>query len=776
MSGKKLLFYFIGLLFFQYSCKQDEFDKYDRPDWLAGKVYTQIKAEENLSVFAKCLELTGYDKVVDVSGSYTVFAPTNEAFDIYFQSQATYSSVEDIPEEKLLELVKFHILQNPWSRSQLRKLDVNGWIDPDDELNDEPRGFKRETLLLLDDIKVGVQPREGAKDELIIVDTTLTDWHRRVITDSRKYAPIFYSEFFGIYDLPLSDYNFYFGRNFDNADDMYYVNARLVGDEIFAENGFVHPVDRVVEPLKNANELLRANDNGNNYSKFLDLVNQFPSFSYNQDETNNQAGASEGLMVDSLFDLTYPDLTFNITGERTKAPAGGTGFPENVSIRFHHGLIAPTNEAFDQFVEQYIAGGTQWGTLENTPNKIKRIIANSYFSANPIFESDIQSGFYNGETDIIYLDQSSIVQKYFGSNCTFLGVNKPVIPRAFQSITGPVYRERNFSTVMQAIEFSGLLSALKREGENYSLFVVPDARLRADSSLFYHYSRINGRESESFTAIQKGEVPRTYYMSENDIRFLLLNQVAVETPKGVAHIEFLKTLAGNHLVWDNITGTVSGTRPSINGYNSGNEVVVVPSQISNNADNGVTYSVNAWFSFSTTNIYILISSNFTGFHGLLKKAGLADEKGYKYTFLSDNSLYTVFAPTNEALEAANASSLEGDELIDFLKLHFIVGDLIFTDGKLGSRYYKTLREVPATQSSAAYNNEIFIETYPDIITIPDKEGNIYNRLLVESDNVNMITTRGLNQPGVETNYPNIITTGVVHAVDKALLFEELEVK
>ncbi|HPR32629.1 MAG TPA: fasciclin domain-containing protein, partial [Prolixibacteraceae bacterium] len=69
----------VGLLVFHYSCKQDEFDKYERPDWLAGKVYTQIKAEENLSTFAKCLELTGYDRVVDVSGSYTVFAPTNEA-------------------------------------------------------------------------------------------------------------------------------------------------------------------------------------------------------------------------------------------------------------------------------------------------------------------------------------------------------------------------------------------------------------------------------------------------------------------------------------------------------------------------------------------------------------------------------------------------------------------------------------------------------------------------------------------------------------------------
>ncbi|MCF8359759.1 MAG: fasciclin domain-containing protein [Prolixibacteraceae bacterium] len=776
MTKGKIFLFLTGLLFFQFSCKQDEFDKYERPDWLEGKLYTQIKAEENLSTFAKCLELTAYDQVIDVSGSYTVFAPTNEAFDSYFQNHSSYNSVEDIPVDKLLEMVKFHIVQNPWSRSQLRKLDVNGWIDPDDELNDEPRGYKRETLLLRDNIKVGVNAREGDKDELIIVDTTQTGWHRRVITDSRKYAPVFYQEYFAINELPLSDYSFYFDRDFEDADNMYYVNARLIGDEIFAENGFIHPVDRVVEPLLNANELLRSNENGHNYSRFLELVNWFPSFNYNIDETNDQAGASEGLQVDSLFNLTYPDLTFNITSEKTKAPADGDGFPVNVTIRFHHGLIAPTNEAFDLFVNEYIRGGNQWGNLANTPNKIKKIIANAYFSFEPIYESSIQEGFYNGENDLVFLDQSTIVQKAYGSNCTFIGVNKPVIPRAFKSITGPVYRLQNYSKVMQAIEYSGLLSALKRNDEEYALFVVNDQKSKADSSLFYEYKKIKDRESETFTAIQTGEVPRTYVMSENDIRFLLLNQVAIDVPTGVAHIEFLETLAGNHLIWDNVAGTVRGTNPSIDGYLRGDVVDVVPKQISTDADNGITYDVNAWFSFSTTDIYFMISSNFVDFHSLLNKAGLADEKGYKYTFLSDNSVYTVFAPTNEALEAADASSLEGDELVDFLKMHFVVGDLIFTDGKAFTGYYKTLRELPATESTAAYNTEIFIETRPDLISIPGKDGNNYHQVLVEDDNVNMITSRDLNRSGTTTNYPNIITTGVVHAVDKALLFDQLDVK
>jgi hypothetical protein len=50
---------------------------YERPEWLLGKVYTQILEEAELTTFARCIELTGYDQIINVSGSYTVFAPSN---------------------------------------------------------------------------------------------------------------------------------------------------------------------------------------------------------------------------------------------------------------------------------------------------------------------------------------------------------------------------------------------------------------------------------------------------------------------------------------------------------------------------------------------------------------------------------------------------------------------------------------------------------------------------------------------------------------------------
>ncbi|MFA9388212.1 MAG: fasciclin domain-containing protein [Prolixibacteraceae bacterium] len=769
--------YFLGTILFAvifYSCNKNDFDKYERPDWLAGKVYSQIKAEENLSTFTKCLELTEYSQVIDVSGSYTVFAPTDEAFQLYFSQHTKYKSVDDIPEAELLALVKYHIVQNPWSRDQLRSLDVNGWIDPEDEFNDKPRGYKRETLLLGKDAKYGIKTIYGDIDELMIVDTTQSSWHRKVATDSRKFAPIFFQEYFGIYNLKLSDYSFYFDRTFENNEDIYYVNGRVEGDEIFAENGFVYKIDRVVDPLQNAFEILSSKENTNTYSKFLTLVEKFPTLVYNETKTFDQPGADLGLAVDSLFDLTFPNLVFNITSEKTKAPASGSGLPSEVTIRFHHGLIAPTNDAFDSFVEQYVSGNKQWGSIDAMPQRIKKIITNTYFSTNPIYETDIDEGFYNGEEDIVRINLSDIVQKEYGSNCTFLGVNKAVVPRAFKSITGPIYRQPGYSVMMNAIEFSGLLSALKREGEDNLLFAVPDSRLRLDSSLFYNSRKIENTVFESFTAIQSTTPPKTFYLNKNDIRLLLLNQVAVESPTGIARKEFLKTLAGNYLIWDNINGTVKGTSPSKYGYRGSTAVVLKPLQISTDTDNGNTYNVDAWFDFTTDLIFQQISTKFPMFHSLLTKAGYALTKEYRYKFLSSNKIYTIFAPSDQALIDIQADTLSGKNLENFVKLHFVQEQMIFTDGKLASGYYKTACELPVPGSSRTKNAEIYLETGIDEIVVKAKNGNDFLKL-EESISTNFITSRNLNV-NIETNYPNIMATGVIHQIDKAFQLNLLDVQ
>ncbi len=740
-------------------------DKYARPEWLAGKVYTQLLDQPELSTFALCVKLTGYDTIIDRSGSYTIFAPNNEAFATWFQQHPLYNVVEDIPDEELEYLVKYHMVQNPWSKIQLRSLDVWGWIDTLDINNDKPRGFKRETLLLEKNKKLGIKFNRESKD-FHIIDTLESNLYRMYLTDSRKYAPIFFKEYFDIYDLKTDDYTFYFDRPIESADDIYFAGAKVIGDEIFAENGFVYNIDRVVDPLQNAYQLLETEAGDHSYSLFLELINRFPEFRYNEEKTFDQPGANEGFVVDSLFDLTFPELAFDILNEETTPPKGTFGLPRNVSIRFHHGVAAPTNEAFNQLINDYLAGPGKWGDLENAPQHIRRIIANTHLSTDPIYPTDFENGFINGEDDRVTMDQSDIVQKQFGSNATFVGISKAIVPRAFKSVTGPIYQQRGYSFSMFAIEQSGLLPALKRENKDYMLFIESDVDCQADSSLLYDYTNKN------FQLFQgKGIQKRQFALNVNELRTLFLNHVGIRNPRGIARKEFIKNLAGNFLVVNNETGEVSGTAPTTVGFLGSELASEFPEQISVDADNGKTYKIKNWFSFSAVNLYTRLSGKYPVFHNLLKKAGLSNESEYRYTFLSDNENYTVFVPSDSVLNAFRADTLSIPDLRNLLMLHFVLGELIFTDGSATPGYYETTRiDERSTEFSLVYS-QIYVDPRPDQIFFPDQTGGEY--LMVPESNVtNLMTGRNLGT-GTEV-FPMVLINTVVHEIDRVLVFEELD--
>ena len=265
-------------------CKDEFHRTYDPPSWLAGKLYTQLLSRPELSTFARCVKLSGYDTIINVSGSYTVFAPNNDAFNLYFQSHPGYTTVDQIPVAELTRIVKFHIIQDPWSSAQLEQLDVFGWIDSTDLNNNKPRGNKRQTILRENNRSYGI--KVDIDGYTLILDSTQSSWRRRQYTDSRKYAPIFYKQYFDIYHLNLNDYSFYFNRPFTSANDIYYVGGKIVTADIIAENGFIQVIDRVIDPLLNAYQILSTQQNNISYTKYRDLADIFSSFTFDQTQTN----------------------------------------------------------------------------------------------------------------------------------------------------------------------------------------------------------------------------------------------------------------------------------------------------------------------------------------------------------------------------------------------------------------------------------------------------------------------------------------------------------
>lgn len=94
-------------------CKKG-YDKYwSKENPKTGFIYDKVKSDPNFTTFAAGLERADLVKYVNVSGLYTVFAPTNEAFQKYFQRMG-YSSINDVPINTLFTILSYHIANNMW--------------------------------------------------------------------------------------------------------------------------------------------------------------------------------------------------------------------------------------------------------------------------------------------------------------------------------------------------------------------------------------------------------------------------------------------------------------------------------------------------------------------------------------------------------------------------------------------------------------------------------------------------------------------------------------
>ncbi len=247
MSSRFFCMGFVWLIVFLISgCNNpfsgvEQHEKYQIPEGLAGKLYTQVKAEDNLTIYASALEITGFDETFNTSGSYTLLAPTNSAFEVFFQDHPDYQSIEDIPVGTLTRMIKFLTLQNSWNEEQFRKLSANnGWGSDDTDEWKSSYVYKKETILEEEPKKVWMD------DEGRIVDSVESSSYYIRAADYRKFMPVFTREYFEINELNKEDYELYFDRTIEINDDIYMAGAKIEGDGIFAANGFIYKLDRVV--------------------------------------------------------------------------------------------------------------------------------------------------------------------------------------------------------------------------------------------------------------------------------------------------------------------------------------------------------------------------------------------------------------------------------------------------------------------------------------------------------------------------------------------------
>lgn len=94
-------------------CKKGFDDYYNQKAPKGGYLYEKLKADTSFSTFTKGLERANLVQFIDKGGLYTVFAPTNAAFNQYLAAN-NYASIDAVPVDKLFQILSFHIVNNLW--------------------------------------------------------------------------------------------------------------------------------------------------------------------------------------------------------------------------------------------------------------------------------------------------------------------------------------------------------------------------------------------------------------------------------------------------------------------------------------------------------------------------------------------------------------------------------------------------------------------------------------------------------------------------------------
>jgi uncharacterized surface protein with fasciclin (FAS1) repeats len=90
-----------------YGCKKVEYVEETSDDVLIGAYFEQNS--NDFSIFYSVLKKSGTLSFLNAYGTYTCFAPTNEAFNNFFSAKGK-TSVDDFTPEELKDLVRYHVI------------------------------------------------------------------------------------------------------------------------------------------------------------------------------------------------------------------------------------------------------------------------------------------------------------------------------------------------------------------------------------------------------------------------------------------------------------------------------------------------------------------------------------------------------------------------------------------------------------------------------------------------------------------------------------------
>jgi uncharacterized surface protein with fasciclin (FAS1) repeats len=686
-------------------CKDDDVLT-GQPSWLGNSIYERLEEDGNYKTMLKLIDDLGQHEVLSHTGSKTLFAANDEAFQKWFGNNSWGVSSYD----KLSLAQKKLLLNNSMvNNAYLIELLSNGRPQGEDNHPEEGRTMRRLTATSVYDSVQIMKPDQMPNTE---VWAKFKDNGRSIpILKDASAAPMihFLPAFMKYNKFTNNDLDVLTNHQANDINEAWVNGKKVIERDITCKNGYIQKVEDVIESSPNMAEIIHQNAD---MSHWAELMDRFCAPYYTAEGTreynrlyNNQ---------DSVYVLRYYS-DFSGDGENLSTPDGKAitaklpfdpGWNQYVStsgdanMNYDAGaMIVPTNEALNNWWDNEGKDlKTEYGEIDSLPDAtLAKLIKVNML---PVFTEAIPSKFdliLNDAKEPIGIKVEDVQSCFMGCNGVVYMTNKVFTPAEFQSVAYPALAHPTYMNVIYwAIDQLNLLPYLLSMDSKYSLILPSnDAMLRYIDPYTYG-SEKNGMEAPNVLAFwydptrsdagkvrawryectvdENGQITIDESITRkevtdrdviNDCLKRLMDQLIIVGNIEDGH-EFYKSKGGTPIrVFKDDKNRLSFAGGWQIRHNQG---LPVNSDDIYQKNNGKSYIINDQMPLTTDQtVYLTLENNeeFSKFLELMDydiadlfattvtknnySAGM-QKKGSKNLKLLDNYNYTIYVPTNSAIQ------------------------------------------------------------------------------------------------------------------------------
>ncbi|MFD1768682.1 fasciclin domain-containing protein [Sphingobacterium suaedae] len=671
----KSTFYWVLFIVLCASCRKDAFDAYyGRPEWLASPIYQQLDSMGDFKSFLYCVELSGYKNTLGSAGSWTVFAPTDEAFQ-KFLTENKIGRLDDIDKKLAEKIVRSAMV---YDGERIEKLNdyfsAQGWVTG--------AAFRRRTVYydFVED-----EPLANEKIRKI-VSTNRTAGIPYVTTDNNnKHVPYFFNSYMQLRGLGSSDYTTFYPNSVYTGLNVGRATIDPARSNILAENGYIHVVDQVLLPEPSITQYLQTE---HNYARFREILDLFATYTYNADITRKNEVLTG--KRDSVFVKGYTGIALALNNENFAKEDPNDAQINNFSVTI------PTNEAVQDYAKRvllkYYPAGTTIRDLFYSNSSVLVEYVNAHLYSTQLWPSR-----FNTETNVAgespKISTANIVEAKLLSNGAFYGVNASQHANVFRSVYGNVLLDPKYSLMRIALERIGMHLTLKIPTIRYLLVMVSDEKLQ---EMGFDYDSYNTTDPIRFNGGNGSPEIREIL----NTHIIPLNADPIPTLSGTG---LLESYAGEYIKFDHMRMSSSGT---LDGDVSRQQLVIDSISVGTNLSgplNGFVVYLDGALTSSNTNIANFLknlgadqaSSPYHKFYSYLIRTDLYSSSDGIIKGIELGLNYTMLIPTNDAMDQAVANGdlpasdnpggqVEKDIVKRFIQYHILRNSFAIDGKKTGS--------------------------------------------------------------------------------------------